>query len=187
MKLTLVSNDSYIINKARRLLRRGPNRISISIRKGNLYTMTYNPGRQPRTESQQKNWSLFKQANALVAADFANPKRRSLWNSRLKSQSRYKTARGLARAYYIAQLRRHMSQKHYDKPSAHANAARHLSVFNHSTYITRPTNNPTHNSHSILNSHLTSTPNSTSFASYSHLYWWHSQLHSIPPIPLKQP
>lgn len=118
MKLTLKSNDSLTIKRARSLCRRRVGHSRLTLRNGQLYTMRYNPGRQPRTDSQKNNWSLFKEANRLVAADFASPEAKNHWLTLHRKQSHYKTARGLARAHYIARLRSQMNAEHPVQPSS---------------------------------------------------------------------
>lgn len=104
MKLTLFEHTPQNIRRARKILRRTTS-LRLFVRGGKCFTVTYNPGRQPNSKAQLNNRSIFKQANDRVAADFANPAKRKYWLRKLKSQSRYKTARGLARAYYMALLK----------------------------------------------------------------------------------
>lgn len=120
MKLQLKDNNPTSIKRVRHMFRRSSRRLNVTLRNGALYTMRYNPGLQPRTESQERSWSIFKEANRLATADFHDPRRRAYWHQRLKSQSRYKTARGLARAYYISLLKSRLS---------HLNADVHASTF----------------------------------------------------------
>lgn len=109
MKLTLNEYTPSNIRRARNLLRRTTS-LRLFVRNGRCFTVTYNPGRQPDSLAQLHNRSLFKKANDMVAADFANPVRRNYWFRKLRSQSRYKTARGLARAFYMAILKARMSK-----------------------------------------------------------------------------
>lgn len=109
MKLTLRTYNAQNIKRARHICRHNSHRQSLTLRNGQLYTMRYNPGIQPRTESQEKSWSIFKEANRLATADFHNPSRKAYWHNKLKSQTKYKTARGLAKAFYIALLKHKMS------------------------------------------------------------------------------
>lgn len=111
MKLTLVSHTPQNIKRTRHLLRVSSQRQNVTVRNGHIYTMRYNPGIQPRTEAQEKSWSLFKEANRLATADFHNPSKKAYWQKKLKEQSRYKTARGLAKAYYINLLKARMLHK----------------------------------------------------------------------------
>ncbi|MCQ2203480.1 MAG: hypothetical protein MJZ15_03445 [Bacteroidales bacterium] len=129
MRLTLTSHTPANIKRARHLFRHSNCRTNITVRNGRIYTMRYNPGVQPRTESQEKSWSLFKEANRLTTADFHNPSKKAYWQQKLKSQSRYKTARGLARAYYINLLRQRVSSRHADVKTATAFAASRLRPF----------------------------------------------------------
>lgn len=111
MKIVLAHHNATNIKRIRHICRSASVRQNITLRNGRLYTMRYNPGRQPRTASQQNSWSIFTEANRLATADFRDPSRRAYWNSKLKTQSRYKTARGLAKAFYIAQLRSRRSRR----------------------------------------------------------------------------
>lgn len=122
MKIVLKDNNAQNIKRARHIFRCYTHRMSLTIRHGRIYTMRYNPGTQPRTESQERSWSVFKEANRLTTADFHKPQRRAYWQQRLKSQSRYKTARGLARAYYIALLKRHIASATQDIKSSTVSA-----------------------------------------------------------------
>lgn len=118
MKIVLTHHNALTIKRARHVCRQASMRMSLTLRNGNIYTMRYNPGVQPRTASQQSSWSLFKEANRLVTADFHNPSRRAFWLEKHKSQSRYKTARGLARAYYIGVLKSRMLKEEACKSQA---------------------------------------------------------------------
>lgn len=53
MKLLLKDNNPTNIKHVRRMFRRSSHRLNVTLRNGNLYTMRYNPGLQPRTESQK--------------------------------------------------------------------------------------------------------------------------------------
>lgn len=117
MRLTLKEHNAKNIKRARHIMRAGSCRQSLTLRNGKLYTMRYNPGRQPRTASQQKSWSLFAEANRLTTADFHNPSRKAYWQKKFEQQSRYKTARGLAKAYYIKVLKAKMSSHTPDVPT----------------------------------------------------------------------
>lgn len=118
MKVVLKDMSALNLKRARRIVRRERVRQNLTLRHGVLYTMRYNPGVQPRTESQEKSWSVFKEANRLAARDFRDMKRREYWRMRVRNQSRYKTARGLAKAYYISALKRKMAAEIQDDDRA---------------------------------------------------------------------
>lgn len=126
MRITLKEMSALNVKRVRREVRRGRVRQSLTLRNGVLYTMKYNPGEQPRTESQEKSWATFREANRLAARDFSDPKRREYWKERLKGQERYKTARGLAKAYYIGMLKRKMAKERENVERANAIAVSHL-------------------------------------------------------------
>lgn len=135
--------------------------------------MRYNPGIQPRTESQEKSWSLFKEANARVAADFANPDKRAHWQRLQRQQSRYKTARGLARAYYMSQLKSQLNNKPQDIPSSSLSAASSL----------RPhpllTNTKAPATRLVPDSHVPLSPSRLPSISWTHhrnVHWWRLSL-----------
>ena len=161
--LTLHHNDRHLIKKARRIVKRNNASFRLTVRNGHVYTMHFNPGLQPRTESQQKNWSLFAKANAMVANDFADVDKKKAWILKLSRQTRYKTARGLARAYYINVLRRQMSSRNMNKRRANLAAARHL-------VPCQPTGtSPRQN---IV-------PNKQNWTLYRDILWWQLQLTSL--------
>lgn len=110
MILRLTTYSSRAISKVRRLVKRGDPNMRCTYRHGTLYTRRYASPVQPRSDCQQRNWSLFAEANRRVTADFADPKKKALWLRKAKEQTRYKTARGLARAYYINILKTNLSR-----------------------------------------------------------------------------
>lgn len=128
MKVTLKVHNAHTVKQAKSLFRRSAQRQNLTLRHGQLYTMRYNPGVQPRTEAQEKSWSLFKEANRLATNDFHDPERKAYWQQQLKSQTKYKTARGLAKAHYIALLKAQMSARKADVPASTRLAIRHLTI-----------------------------------------------------------
>lgn len=128
MRLTLKEHNATNIKRARHVLRSSSLRSSLTVRNGRIYTMRYNPGVQPRTESQQNSWSLFKEANRLAAIDFHDPARKAYWLRKFRQQSRYKTARGLAKAHYIALLK---AQSSRPKQDVQAPSCLSVSVLHH--------------------------------------------------------
>lgn len=171
MKLTLIANDPLAIKRARSLFRRREHRHRLTLRNGSFYTMRYNPGAQPRTESQEKNWSLFKEANARVAADFADPSRKAHWIRLQQRQSRYKIARGLARAYYMSALKAQLAQKPQDIQSSNNSAACSLRLHpslatsrhadQHPAAVSQPPASPLR---------------SISWSHHRNVHWWRSSL-----------
>lgn len=108
--MEIILNDNATVAQARRLFRnKKRSRCRITVRFGRLYTIAYAPAVQPRTMSQCRNWNLFARANARVARDMKNASMASRWRKRARKYG-YKTARGAARAYYIA-----MFQKQKDR------------------------------------------------------------------------
>lgn len=108
--MEIILNDNATVAQARRLFRnKKRSRCRITVRFGRLYTIAYAPAVQPRTMSQCRNWNLFARANARVARDMKNEALASRWRKRARKYG-YKTARGAARAYYIA-----MFQKRNDR------------------------------------------------------------------------
>lgn len=164
MKLTLAEHTPQNIKRVRHKLRRNSNRMNITIRNGNLYTMRYNPGIQPRTESQEMSWSLFKEANRLATSDFHNPSRKTYWQQKLKEQTRYKTARGLAKAYYIKVLKQKMSTHKVDIPAATRLA----------TATIRPILNNTYNMPACLP--ILWRQSNTTWLSYRNIHYYRHQL-----------
>lgn len=173
MKLVLKSNDALTIKRMRSVYRRRVGHSRITIRYGNVYTMRYNPGRQPRTESQEKSWSLFKEANARVAADFANPARKAHWVRRQRQQSRYKTARGLARAYYMQVLRTQILHKRQDIAVSTRRAVSSLRV-NTSHLAT-----PHHTSSSVNSTFVQKNTTTISWTHHRNVHWWRTSLHTL--------
>lgn len=171
MKLKLISNDPTTIKRMRSIFRRRIGHSRITIRNGQTYTMRYNPGRQPRTECQEKSWSLFKEANARVAADFANPDKKAYWVQRQRQQSHYKTARGLARAYYMQSLKEAVSRRKQDMASSTRLAIMSLHI---STI-----NNSHHASPSLASHHLIqrASHSSISWTHHRNIQWWQASLH----------
>lgn len=174
MQIALISDDPHTIKQARSLFRRKVGHSRLTLRNGKVYTMRYNPGIQPRTECQEKSWSLFKEANRRVAEDFADPHKKARWQRLQKEQSQYKTARGLARAHYMSALRLEMQSRHQDKARANQAAASSL-------HIHRPTSPGLH--HGTYNADLKldylSSSNNISWSHHRNVHWWRSTLHSI--------
>lgn len=174
MKLTLKSNDDLTIKRMRSIFRRRVCHSRLTIRYGQAYTMRYNPGRQPRTECQEKSWSLFKEANARVAADFANPTTKAQWISRQRQQSRYKTARGMARAYYMQALKDRLSHQQQDTASASKAASSSLRI--HSALFLNTTSRQHHQRRPLI-----SKPDiqQISWRHHRNIHWWRATLHDI--------
>lgn len=126
MRITLKEMSNLSVKRVRRVMRGGRVRQSLTLRNGALYTMKYNPGEQPRTEEQEKSWAIFREANRLATQDFRDMKRREYWKERARKQERYKTARGLAKAYYIGMLKRKMAKERQDVKRANEIAVSHL-------------------------------------------------------------
>jgi len=174
MKVTLVSNDPHIIKKARSLYRRRVGNLRLTMRNGNLYTMNYNPGVQPRTEKQEKSWSLFKEANLRVTNDFKDPSKKAHWQNLQKKQSQYKTARGLARAYYMSALKRQMNDIKQDVSSSTAEAKSCLRLYTR-TIISSSVIQPSQHSY------LMSVPqNNVSWTHFRNVHWWRNKLRQLP-------
>lgn len=74
------------------------------------------------------HFSNIRHINRLATNDFHNPERKAYWQQRLKSQTKYKTARGLAKAHYIALLKAQMSARKADVPASTRLAIRHLTI-----------------------------------------------------------
>ncbi|MCQ2229441.1 MAG: hypothetical protein MJZ13_06830 [Bacteroidales bacterium] len=174
MKLTLKYNDDITIKRIRSVFRRRIGHSRITVRNGQAYTMRYNPGRQPRTECQEKSWSLFKEANARVAADFANPTTKAQWISRQRQQSRYKTARGMARAYYMQVLKDHLSQQQQD--TASSNIAASTSLHIHPDLFLKTSPQQHHQQHPLIS---LSDPQKISWRHHRNVHWWRASLHNI--------
>ncbi len=128
MRILLSTYTSAAIKRTRRLMQRDNSGITINTRHGKIFTQRKPRPVQPRTEQQEKNWSLFAKANQLVAADFANPQKRQYWIQRQQKQSRYKTARGLARAHYLSRLKLRMSKLRINRQQANALAVVYLQL-----------------------------------------------------------
>ncbi|MCQ2228214.1 MAG: hypothetical protein MJZ13_00530 [Bacteroidales bacterium] len=173
MKLTLIDNNPLTLKRARSLYRRREPRHRLTLRNGNLYTMRYNPGIQPRTESQEKSWSLFKEANARVAADFAVPSRKAHWVRLQRKQSRYKTARGLARAYYMSLLKSQLANEIQDIKSSNLSAASSLRL--HPSLAITPAS-PSHPSSATLAPLSPGRLPSISWTHHRNVHWWQSSL-----------
>jgi len=176
MKLTLVSNDSRTLKIARKAYRRNSDGLRITFRHGQAYTMRYNPGVQPRTETQEKSWALFKEANARVAADFADPSKKAHWVRVQKQQSRYKTARGLARAHYISLLKSQIANKKQDIASSTKSAATSLRLH---SFLTNPQTQPTVSKPSFPPQAPFRSPQSISWTHHRNVHWWRSSLSQL--------
>ncbi len=169
MRLMLSSYTSAAIKRTRRLLQRDNSRITINTRYGKIFTQRKPLPVQPRTEQQEKNWSLFAKANQLVAADFANPRKRQYWIRRQSEQTRYKTARGLARAHYLAKLKIRMSQLVVNRQQANMLAVLQLALSHHSSISSTRTIAP----YNFIG------PNRPSWQHYSNVCWFRHHLQQI--------
>ncbi len=56
------------------------------------------------TDAQKAANARFKEAHRLALADMADPEKRAEWEAKAKASKKYKTARGMAFAYYYALL-----------------------------------------------------------------------------------
>ena len=157
--IRLVSYDPHVISCLRRRMRRSSHGVRLTMRNGQAYSMVYHPACQPRTEQQQKNWSLFTEANRLVTVQFHSRNGRRYWLRRLRQQNVYKTARGLARAHFLSLLRSRMASTRQNIATSTPAAARTLRLC------------PV----SIVSSAVSA--NNTSWHHYRNITWWNSQLH----------
>lgn len=171
MQIALISDDPHTIKQARSLFRRKVGHSRLTLRNGKVYTMRYNPGIQPRTECQEKSWSLFKEANRRVAEDFADPHKKARWQRLQKEQSQYKTARGLARAHYMSALRLEMQSRHQDKARANQAAASNLRL--HRTAFLAFGHNA-----NIKPCYISSSSN-ISWSHHRNVHWWRSSICNV--------
>ena len=109
MEYTIFSNVSVNIKELRRKIRKTEtgedSGVRLSIRNGRLFSQVKVDILQPRTEEQEKNWLLFKEANRRVARDFEVSWIAKGWKQKAQQQ-KFDTARGCARAYYIEKLKK---------------------------------------------------------------------------------
>ena len=169
MRIILSSYTPLALKRTRRLIQRDNSALTINTRHGKLFTQRKPKPIQPRSEHQEKNWALFTKANQLVAADFANPQKCRYWQQRQQKQSRYKTARGLARAYYIQQLKLRATHFRFNRQQANALAVLYLKLSLHSPAKQATTLSPYN--------HIQ--PNQPTWLHYSNICWFRHQLNEV--------
>lgn len=165
MHLTTYSPQT--LKQVRRRIKRTSQNLRCTYRHGTLYTRRFTAPVQPRTESQQRNWSLFTEANTRVAADFADPQKKALWLKKAKQQSRYKTARGLAKAFYINMLKNKIKRQKQNIHASNKDAARSLHIIKATTI------------HPDLPPQTIIATQQQSWTTYRNIHWFRQTLKSI--------
>lgn len=106
--------DGHTVAEVRRMLRRNGGAHRVTVRNGKIYTMVYNPGRQPQTVFQRSAQEILARATRLAARDMCDNGVKYRWQKRARRLG-YKSAYGAAKAYYIKALKKRMLKKVEEK------------------------------------------------------------------------
>lgn len=95
----------HAVARLRRTIKRADNRWTVRVKYNKVCVMRTPTHRDMKTEAQLECRERFRVVNDKVAKEFNDPARRVYWEKRACKEG-YKTARGCARAFYMAETRR---------------------------------------------------------------------------------